>query len=112
MLRRRRHRAVPGGTGRGGAGRGGPSPVPPHHVALPPRARCLAGGVCRSVPLRAVPLSLLERAASGGGAMSGNGHGYGEQAGEAAPELAQEAAPTTAPSVPAAFGLFSSDTKK
>ncbi|XP_038026250.2 AP-3 complex subunit beta-1 isoform X3 [Anas platyrhynchos] len=44
--------------------------------------------------------------------MSGNGHGYGEQAGEAAPELAQEAAPTTAPSVPAAFGLFSSDTKK
>lgn len=29
-----------------------------------------------------------------------------------APELAQEAAPTTAPSVPAAFGLFSSDTKK
>uniref|UniRef100_A0A493TKW0 AP-3 complex subunit beta n=1 Tax=Anas platyrhynchos platyrhynchos TaxID=8840 RepID=A0A493TKW0_ANAPP len=112
LLRRRRHRAVPGGTGRGGAGRGGPSPVPPHHVALPPRARCLAGGVCRSVPLRAVPLSLLERAASGGGAMSGNGHGYGEQAGEAAPELAQEAAPTTAPSVPAAFGLFSSDTKK
>ncbi|XP_066843783.1 AP-3 complex subunit beta-1 isoform X3 [Anser cygnoides] len=44
--------------------------------------------------------------------MSGNGHSYGEQAGEAAPELAQEAAPTTAPSVPAAFGLFSSDTKK
>ncbi|XP_052526148.1 AP-3 complex subunit beta-1 isoform X3 [Tympanuchus pallidicinctus] len=44
--------------------------------------------------------------------MSGNGIGYGEQGGEAAPELAQEAAPTTAPSVPAAFGLFSSDTKK
>ncbi|XP_035165810.1 AP-3 complex subunit beta-1 isoform X3 [Oxyura jamaicensis] len=44
--------------------------------------------------------------------MSGNGHSYGEQAGEAAPELAHEAAPTTAPSVPAAFGLFSSDTKK
>ncbi|XP_021235088.1 AP-3 complex subunit beta-1 isoform X4 [Numida meleagris] len=44
--------------------------------------------------------------------MSGNGLGYGEQGGEAAPELAQEAAPTTAPSVPAAFGLFSSDTKK
>ncbi|XP_042681702.1 AP-3 complex subunit beta-1 isoform X2 [Centrocercus urophasianus] len=44
--------------------------------------------------------------------MSGNGIGYGEQGGEAAPELAQEAAPTTAPSIPAAFGLFSSDTKK
>uniref|UniRef100_A0A8V0YFU1 AP-3 complex subunit beta n=1 Tax=Gallus gallus TaxID=9031 RepID=A0A8V0YFU1_CHICK len=44
--------------------------------------------------------------------MSGNGIGYGEQGGEVAPELAQEAAPTTAPSVPAAFGLFSSDTKK
>lgn len=44
--------------------------------------------------------------------MSGNGVGYGEQGGEVAPELAQEAAPTTAPSVPAAFGLFSSDTKK
>uniref|UniRef100_A0A669QBQ6 Uncharacterized protein n=1 Tax=Phasianus colchicus TaxID=9054 RepID=A0A669QBQ6_PHACC len=44
--------------------------------------------------------------------MSGNGIGYGEQGGEAAPELAQEAAPTTVPSVPAAFGLFSSDTKK
>ncbi|XP_048788502.1 AP-3 complex subunit beta-1 isoform X2 [Lagopus muta] len=44
--------------------------------------------------------------------MSGNGISYGEQGGEAAPELAQEAAPTTAPSVPAAFGLFSSDTKK
>uniref|UniRef100_A0A8C2T9T4 AP-3 complex subunit beta n=1 Tax=Coturnix japonica TaxID=93934 RepID=A0A8C2T9T4_COTJA len=44
--------------------------------------------------------------------MSGNGIGYGEHGGEALPELAQEAAPTTAPSVPAAFGLFSSDTKK
>ncbi|XP_065595843.1 AP-3 complex subunit beta-1 isoform X2 [Cyrtonyx montezumae] len=44
--------------------------------------------------------------------MSGNGLSYGEQGGEAAPELAQEAAPTTAPSVSAAFGLFSSDTKK
>lgn len=100
--------------GRGGAGRGRADRVssPPHHVALPRRARCLAGGVCRAAPCRAVPLSLSERAASSSGAMSGNGHGYGEQAGEAAPELAQEAAPTTAPSVPAAFGLFSSDTKK
>ncbi|XP_062455427.1 AP-3 complex subunit beta-1 isoform X2 [Rhea pennata] len=41
--------------------------------------------------------------------MAGNGLSYNEQGGEAAPELAQEAAPTTAP---AAFGLFSSDTKK
>ncbi|PKK23413.1 adaptor-related protein complex 3, beta 1 subunit, transcript variant X2, partial [Columba livia] len=37
---------------------------------------------------------------------------YSEQGGEAAPELVQEAAPTTTPSAPAAFGLFSSDTKK
>ncbi|KAM6036911.1 AP-3 complex subunit beta-1 isoform 1-T1 [Theristicus caerulescens] len=44
--------------------------------------------------------------------MSGNGLSYSEQGGEAAPELAQEAAPTTTPSAPAAFGLFSSDTKK
>ncbi|XP_068782234.1 AP-3 complex subunit beta-1-like isoform X2 [Struthio camelus] len=44
--------------------------------------------------------------------MAGNGLSYSEQGGEAAPELAQEAAPTTASSVPAAFGLFSSDTKK
>ncbi|XP_025923531.1 AP-3 complex subunit beta-1 isoform X5 [Apteryx rowi] len=44
--------------------------------------------------------------------MAGNGLSYSEQGGEAAPELAQEAAPTTAPSAPAAFGLFSSDTKK
>uniref|UniRef100_A0A8C0VE65 Adaptor related protein complex 3 subunit beta 1 n=1 Tax=Cyanistes caeruleus TaxID=156563 RepID=A0A8C0VE65_CYACU len=44
--------------------------------------------------------------------MSGNGLTYSEQGGEAAPELAQEAAPTVTPSTPAAFGLFSSDTKK
>ncbi|XP_030323556.1 AP-3 complex subunit beta-1 isoform X1 [Calypte anna] len=44
--------------------------------------------------------------------MSGNGLSYSEQGGEAAPELAQEAAPTTSPSTPAAFGLFSRDTKK
>ncbi|XP_039241773.1 AP-3 complex subunit beta-1-like [Pipra filicauda] len=44
--------------------------------------------------------------------MSGNGLAYSEQGGEAAPELAQEAAPTVTPSAPAAFGLFSSDTKK
>ncbi|XP_074711726.1 AP-3 complex subunit beta-1 isoform X2 [Strix uralensis] len=44
--------------------------------------------------------------------MSGNGLSYSEQGGEAAPELAQEAVPTTTPSAPAAFGLFSSDTKK
>ncbi|XP_006021497.2 AP-3 complex subunit beta-1-like isoform X2 [Alligator sinensis] len=45
--------------------------------------------------------------------MSGNGLGYNEQGGEAAPaELGQEAAPTAAPSASAAFGLFSSDTKK
>ncbi|XP_042660633.1 AP-3 complex subunit beta-1 isoform X3 [Tyto alba] len=44
--------------------------------------------------------------------MSGNGLSYTEQGGEAAPELAQEAAPTATPSSPAAFGLFSSDTKK
>nr|XP_054508851.1 AP-3 complex subunit beta-1 isoform X3 [Agelaius phoeniceus] len=44
--------------------------------------------------------------------MSGNGLTYSEQGGEAAPELAQEAAPTVTPSAPAAFGLFSSDTKK
>ncbi|XP_072215103.1 AP-3 complex subunit beta-1 isoform X2 [Excalfactoria chinensis] len=44
--------------------------------------------------------------------MSGNGIGYGEHGGEAVPELAQEAVPTTAPAAPAAFGLFSSDTKK
>ncbi|XP_067172349.1 AP-3 complex subunit beta-1 isoform X3 [Apteryx mantelli] len=44
--------------------------------------------------------------------MAGNGLSYSEQGGEAALELAQEAAPTTAPSAPAAFGLFSSDTKK
>ncbi|KAL2294504.1 hypothetical protein Nmel_008236 [Mimus melanotis] len=43
--------------------------------------------------------------------MSGNGLTYSEQGGEAAPELAQEAAPTVTPSAPAAFGLFSSDTK-
>uniref|UniRef100_A0A8C3U0M0 AP-3 complex subunit beta n=1 Tax=Catharus ustulatus TaxID=91951 RepID=A0A8C3U0M0_CATUS len=44
--------------------------------------------------------------------MSGNGLTYSEQGGEAAPELAQEAAPAVTPSAPAAFGLFSSDTKK
>ncbi|KAM6034484.1 AP-3 complex subunit beta-1 isoform 1-T1 [Chlamydotis macqueenii] len=45
--------------------------------------------------------------------MSGNGLSYSEQGGEAAAaELAQEATPTTTPSAPAAFGLFSSDTKK
>ncbi|XP_038257802.1 AP-3 complex subunit beta-1 isoform X1 [Dermochelys coriacea] len=44
--------------------------------------------------------------------MSASGLGYNEQGGEAAPEQGQEATPTTAPSVPAAFGLFSSDTKK
>ncbi|XP_037981110.1 AP-3 complex subunit beta-1 isoform X3 [Motacilla alba alba] len=44
--------------------------------------------------------------------MSGNGLTYSEQGGEAAPELAQEVAPTVTPSAPAAFGLFSSDTKK
>ncbi|XP_065511894.1 AP-3 complex subunit beta-1 [Caloenas nicobarica] len=45
--------------------------------------------------------------------MFGNGLSYGEQGGEAAPEPLQEAAPTTTtPSAPAAFGLFSSDTKK
>ncbi|XP_005505999.2 AP-3 complex subunit beta-1 isoform X1 [Columba livia] len=44
--------------------------------------------------------------------MFGNGLSYSEQGGEAAPELVQEAAPTTTPSAPAAFGLFSSDTKK
>ncbi|KAM6328028.1 LOW QUALITY PROTEIN: AP-3 complex subunit beta-1 [Alca torda] len=44
--------------------------------------------------------------------MSGNGLSYSEQGGEAASELTQEAASTTSPSTPAAFGLFSSDTKK
>ncbi|XP_069736822.1 AP-3 complex subunit beta-1 isoform X2 [Phaenicophaeus curvirostris] len=44
--------------------------------------------------------------------MSGNGLSYSEQGGEAAPEVAQEAATATNPSTPAAFGLFSSDTKK
>ncbi|CAM2114116.1 AP-3 complex subunit beta-1 isoform X1 [Caretta caretta] len=44
--------------------------------------------------------------------MSASNLGYNEQGGEAAPEQGQEATPTTAPSVPAAFGLFSSDTKK
>ncbi|OPJ90502.1 AP-3 complex subunit beta-1 isoform X2 [Patagioenas fasciata] len=44
--------------------------------------------------------------------MFGNGLSYSEQGAEAAPELVQEAAPTTTPSAPAAFGLFSSDTKK
>ncbi|XP_065262988.1 AP-3 complex subunit beta-1 isoform X2 [Emys orbicularis] len=44
--------------------------------------------------------------------MSANSLGYNEQGGEAATEQGQEATPTTAPSVPAAFGLFSSDTKK
>ncbi|XP_061232814.1 AP-3 complex subunit beta-1 isoform X2 [Neopsephotus bourkii] len=44
--------------------------------------------------------------------MSGNGLSYSEQGGEAVPELAQEAATTTTPSIPAAFGLFCSDTKK
>ncbi|XP_050802832.1 AP-3 complex subunit beta-1 isoform X1 [Gopherus flavomarginatus] len=44
--------------------------------------------------------------------MSASSLGYNEQSGEAATEQGQEATPTTAPSVPAAFGLFSSDTKK
>ncbi|KAM9138694.1 AP-3 complex subunit beta-1 [Pangshura tecta] len=44
--------------------------------------------------------------------MSASSLGYNEQGGEAATEQGQEATPTTAPSVPAAFGLFSSDTKK
>ncbi|KAM7166973.1 AP-3 complex subunit beta-1 isoform 2-T2 [Macrochelys suwanniensis] len=45
--------------------------------------------------------------------MSASSLGYNEQGGEAAPpEQGQEATPTTAPSIPAAFGLFSSDTKK
>ncbi|KAM6363148.1 AP-3 complex subunit beta-1 isoform 1-T1 [Pluvialis apricaria] len=44
--------------------------------------------------------------------MSGNGLSYSEQGGEAAADLAQEAASTTSPAAPAAFGLFSSDTKK
>ncbi|XP_065517133.1 AP-3 complex subunit beta-1 isoform X1 [Lathamus discolor] len=44
--------------------------------------------------------------------MSGNGLSLGEQGGEAVPELAQEATTTTTPSIPAAFGLFCSDTKK
>ncbi|XP_074022960.1 AP-3 complex subunit beta-1 isoform X2 [Numenius arquata] len=44
--------------------------------------------------------------------MSGNGLSYSEQGGEVASELAQEATSTTSPSAPAAFGLFSSDTKK
>lgn len=44
--------------------------------------------------------------------MSTNNVGYNEQVGDVQPEVGQEAAPTTAPSIPAAFGLFSSDTKK
>ncbi|XP_053909881.1 AP-3 complex subunit beta-1 isoform X2 [Cuculus canorus] len=44
--------------------------------------------------------------------MSGNGLSYSEQGAEAAPEVAQEAATATTPSTTAAFGLFSSDTKK
>ncbi|XP_077203447.1 AP-3 complex subunit beta-1 isoform X2 [Paroedura picta] len=44
--------------------------------------------------------------------MSTNNVGYNEQVGDSPPEVGQEAAPTTVPSVPAAFGLFSSDTKK
>ncbi|KAM9587901.1 AP-3 complex subunit beta-1 isoform 3-T3 [Morphnus guianensis] len=44
--------------------------------------------------------------------MSGSGLSYSEQGGEAASELAQEVVPTATPSAPAAFGLFSSDTKK
>uniref|UniRef100_K7GD57 AP-3 complex subunit beta n=1 Tax=Pelodiscus sinensis TaxID=13735 RepID=K7GD57_PELSI len=46
--------------------------------------------------------------------MSTNSLGYNEQGGEAAAELGQEAAasPAAPASVPAAFGLFSSDTKK
>uniref|UniRef100_A0A452GEQ8 AP-3 complex subunit beta n=1 Tax=Gopherus agassizii TaxID=38772 RepID=A0A452GEQ8_9SAUR len=44
--------------------------------------------------------------------MSASSLGYNEQSGEVATEQGQEATPTTAPSVPAAFGLFSSDTKK
>ncbi|XP_030422012.1 AP-3 complex subunit beta-1 isoform X1 [Gopherus evgoodei] len=44
--------------------------------------------------------------------MSASSLGYNEQSGEVATEQGQEAKPTTAPSVPAAFGLFSSDTKK
>uniref|UniRef100_A0A6G1RGE6 AP-3 complex subunit beta n=1 Tax=Hypotaenidia okinawae TaxID=2861861 RepID=A0A6G1RGE6_9GRUI len=44
--------------------------------------------------------------------MSGNGLSYSEQGGDAVLELAQEVAPSTTPSTPAAFGLFSSDTKK
>lgn len=49
---------------------------------------------------------------SSSSSMSASGLGYNEQGGEAATEQGQEATPTTAPSVPAAFGLFSSDTKK
>ncbi|XP_060091844.1 AP-3 complex subunit beta-1 [Heteronotia binoei] len=44
--------------------------------------------------------------------MSTNNIGYNEQVGDLQPEVGQEAVPTTAPSIPAAFGLFSSDTKK
>ncbi|XP_062984036.1 AP-3 complex subunit beta-1 isoform X2 [Elgaria multicarinata webbii] len=44
--------------------------------------------------------------------MSSNNVGYNEQAGDAPPEVGQEAAPTAPSSAPAAFGLFSSDTKK
>lgn len=45
--------------------------------------------------------------------MSANNVGYNEQAGDAQAEVGQEATPTTAPAAaPAAFGLFSSDTKK
>ncbi|XP_044302273.1 AP-3 complex subunit beta-1 isoform X2 [Varanus komodoensis] len=44
--------------------------------------------------------------------MSTNNVSYNEQAGDAQPEVGQEAAPTVPSSVPTAFGLFSSDTKK
>lgn len=83
----------------------------------PPRDRPASGESAGPAAPRVPPRQLWRGGRASGGfsrgtTMSGNGLTYSEQGGEAAPELAQEAAPTVTPSAPAAFGLFSSDTKK
>lgn len=108
-----RRRDRPGPAGRSREFRPGRLAPSSRHVTRPPRRAGACPPLPGGGPGRAVRVSLAERAGSGrGGDMFGNGLSYSEQGGEAAPELVQEAAPTTTPSAPAAFGLFSSDTKK
>uniref|UniRef100_A0A8C3H2Q4 AP-3 complex subunit beta n=1 Tax=Corvus moneduloides TaxID=1196302 RepID=A0A8C3H2Q4_CORMO len=114
--RRATAQPLPLPRGRGSGRTSGPGrPAPPRP---PPRDGPASGGSAGRQVRGAATATSAGRVGTGGtgisgsGGMSGNGLTYSEQSGESTPELAQEAAPTVTPSAPAAFGLFSSDTKK